>query len=211
MPFHDVQQRTPEHDALRLGRVTASRVADIVAKGKNGDASAGRKNYMAELVIERLTGKLTTHGFTSKPIEHGTEMEPDARRHYAFTTNNVVTNGGFYVHDSIEMAGGSPDGNVEMDGQTEFKCPNTASHLDRLTGKGVSGRYLSQVQWNLACSGRSWCDHVSFDPDMPPEMRLSIVRIHRDPATIVSLEREVRTFLVELNATVEDLKRRFAA
>jgi YqaJ-like viral recombinase domain len=211
MPFHDVQQRTPEHDALRLGRVTASRVADIIAKGKNGEPSAGRKNYMAELVIERLTGKLTTHSFTTRPIEHGVEKEPEARRLYAFMTGNTVTNGGFYVHDRIEMAGASPDGNVGDDGLTEFKAPNSASHIESLRKKPVSGRYQTQMQWQFSSSNRQWCDHVSFDPDFPVEMKLAITRTWRDPATIVKLEQEVRLFLEELDASVYDLKRRFAA
>lgn len=210
MPFHDIQQRTPEHDALRLGRVTASRVADVIASGKGGAPSASRKNYLAELAIERLTGKIGTH-YSSKPMDFGTETEPEARRLYAFETDNPILNGGFFTHASIDGAGASPDGRIGEHGLIEVKCPNSATHIDKLLGKGISGRYQTQAQFQMAASGRLWVDHVSYDPDMPVSMRMSIVRIRRDPATIVELERAVRTFLAELDEMVGTLKRKFAA
>lgn len=212
MPFHDVIQRTDAHAALRLGRVTASRIADIIAKGKGGEPSAGRRNYLAELAIERLTGKIGTH-YSSRPMDHGTDAEPESRSFYSFETDNVVLNGGFYVHDSIEMFGASPDGRVGEEGVgqglTEFKNPLTSTHIENLLGKKISGRYQTQMQSQMSASGRQWVDHVSFDVDMPVPMRYVRTRIYRDPAVIVELERAVRAFLQELDETVTELKRRF--
>lgn len=212
MPFHDILQGTTEHAALRLGRVTASRVADVIAKGKNGEPSAGRKNYLAEIAIERLTGKYGTH-YSSAPMAHGNVAEPESRSFYAFDTDHGVLNGGFYVHDGIEMFGASPDGRIGEEGSgqglCEFKNPLTATHIENLLGKKISGRYQTQMQSQLSCSGREWVDHVSFDVDMPVSMRYVRTRIYRDPIAIIEIERAVRTFLDELNQTVEQLKRKF--
>lgn len=214
MPFHDVKQGTPEHAALRLGRVTASRVADIVARTKDGQPSAGRKNYLAELAVVCLTGKESTHpSYSSRAMDHGRDTESESRSFYAFETDNAVLNGGFYVHDSIERAGASPDGRVGEEGigegLTEFKNPLTSTHIENLFGKKISGGYHTQMQWQMASSGRLWVDHVSFDKDMPVSMRYVRTRIYRDPAVIVSLEHEVRKFLAELDQTVAELRRRF--
>ena len=66
------------------------------------------------------------------------------------------------------------------------------------------------MQWQMACTGRSWCDFVSFNPDFPPAMQLWIKRVHRDAKLIGELEREIMTFIKELEQKVERLSRRYA-
>jgi len=195
----------------RCGRVTASRVADIMAKTKSGWA-ASRKNYISELVVERLTGA-PANGYVSPAMEHGINTEAEARAAYAFEKNVDVTGSGkdFLPHPDIEMFGASPDAFVGEDGLAEFKCPNTATHIDTLTNGRIKGAYLTQMQAQMACTGRQWCDFVSYDPRLPGHLRLFVKRVSRDNARIAEMETEVRTFLAELDGKIEQLNERQAA
>lgn len=201
-------QGTPEWFAARAGKVTASRVADVIAKTKTGP-SASRANYLAELLCERLTG-LCEPGFTSAPMQWGKDQEPFARQAYEFRKGVEVYEVGFVDHLEIAMSGASPDGYVGEDGLIEIKCPNTATHLDTLLNGGVPGKYVTQIQWQLACTGRAWCDFVSFDPRLPAELQLHIERVPRDVSMILDLEGEVTGFLRELDAKVAQLRQRYA-
>lgn len=204
----NIAQLTPEWFGLRLGKVTASRVSDVVARTKSGYA-ASRANYAAQLVCERLTGE-ATESFTSAAMQWGVEQEPFARDLYAFRNNVDVDEVAFVNHPKIDMAGASPDGLVGADGLVEFKCPITATHIDTLRYASVPGRYVNQMQWQMACTGRAWCDFVSFDPRMPEEMRLFVQRVQRDDGHIASLEAEVRNFLDEIDETIAELKAQYA-
>ena len=195
-----MEQRTEEWFAARLGRVTASRIADVVAKTKTG-YGAGRANYMAELVCERLTGQ-RAEGFTSKAMQHGTDTEPRARAAYELLTGNTVVEVGFIARDDM-AAGASPDGLVGEDGLIEIKCPHTATHIDYLLKGSVPGNYELQMQWQMACTGRKFCEFVSYDPRFPDHLQLMIVRVDRDDALIADIEKEVRLFLDEVTKMVE--------
>ena len=198
-----MDQRSPEWFADRCGKVTASRMADVVAKTAKG-YGASRANYMAELVVERLTGK-PTEGFTNAAMQWGTDQEPFARDAYSAKTGELVTEVGFVNHPRIENAGASPDGIVGT-GLVEIKCPNTASHIEYLMSKEPPQKYYYQMQWQMACAMAEFCDWVSYDPRMPQELQLLIVRIYRDEDCIKMLEAEVETFLSELDAKVKALK-----
>lgn len=200
-----MEQRSAEWYEARLGKVTASRVADIVARTKTG-YSTSRANYMAELVAERLTGK-RDEGFTSAAMQWGTENEPQARVAYEFRTDATVEQIGFVPHPAIEMSGASPDGLIGEDGLVEIKCPNTATHIDTLRSGSVPDKYLTQMHWQMACTGRWWCDFVSFDPRLPEHLMLFVKRVERDQARIAELEAEVTAFLAELDKTVGELSR----
>lgn len=203
----DIIQGSPEWHALRLGKVTASRVADVVARTKTG-WGASRANYMAELIAQRLTGDPTI-GFINAAMAWGTEKEPEARVAYECWTDTAVVEVGFVQHPKIEASGASPDGFVGDDGLVEIKCPNTASHLDTLLGEPVAGKYVTQIMWQLACTGRAWCDFVSYDPRMPESMRMFVHRVRRDTAHIAELEHEVKVFLAEVDAKVRALNERY--
>ncbi len=199
----DIEQGSPEWFAARCGRVTASRVADIIAKTKSGP-SASRANYLAELVAERLTGT-TAPAFTNDAMRWGTEQEPAARLAYEFREEVEVEQVGFVIHPNIEQSGASPDGLVGSVGLVEIKCPNTATHIDTLLSQTIPAKYTTQMQWQMACTGRAWCDFVSFDPRMPADMRLFVRRQHRDDDLIAELEGEVIGFLAELDDKVSRL------
>jgi putative phage-type endonuclease len=199
----DIIQGSPEWFALRLGKVTASRVADVVAKTKTGP-SASRTNYMAQLIAERLTGA-AQESFSNAAMQWGTEQEPNARSAYEFYRNETVKEIGFVLHPDIDDSGASPDGLVGVDGMVEIKCPNTATHLETLLGKMVPAKYVNQMQWQMACTGRQWCDFVSYDPRLPEHMRLFVKRMPRDDKRIKELEMEIAGFLLEISVKLSEL------
>lgn len=200
-------QGSEEWRLARCGWVGASRVADIVAKTKSG-VSASRATYMGQLIAERLTG-VPMETFKSDAMQFGTDTECEARAAYQFETGTLVVKTGFLPHPVITMAGASPDGFIGDAGQIECKCPNTATHIETLRGRNVPGRYVTQMQWQMACTGRQWCDFVSYDPRMPESMRLFVKRVQRDGNYIAELEAQVRKFLHELDETVADLRSRY--
>jgi putative phage-type endonuclease len=200
-------QGTPEWREDKLGKVGASRVADIIARTKTG-YSASRANYAAELIAERLTG-YPAERFVSAPMQHGIDTEAEARTAYEFRTSHPVVQVGFIPHPTIDMAGASPDGLVGEDGLVEIKCPNTATHLDALLNGVLPSKYETQMQWQMACTGRAWCDFASYDPRLPESMRLYLVREPRNVAKIEELEREVLAFLQEIDGKIASLRSRF--
>jgi putative phage-type endonuclease len=199
----EIIQGSDEWKALRLGKVTASRVADVVAKTKSG-YSASRANYMAQLIAERLTNTVAD-AYTNAAMQHGTETEPEARAAYEFYQGVAVKEVAFVPHPKIDQAGCSPDGLVDEDGLVEIKAPQTATHLETLLGQAVPGKYITQIQFQLACTGRKWADFVSYDPRMPENMRLFIKRVERDDAKIKELEAEVAAFLLEMAVKLSEL------
>ena len=201
--MNDIVQGSPEWFGLRLGKATASRIADIVARTKS-DYSASRANYMAQLICERLTGQ-AQESYTNAAMQWGSDTEPHARAAYSFMTDIDVDQIGFVDHPVIAMSGASPDGLAGTDGLVEIKCPNSATHIDTLLGATTPAKYVTQIQWQLACTGRQWCDFVSFDPRLPEPMQLFIQRIERDAARIGELESEVSTFLAEVDQKIDAL------
>ena len=200
-------QYSPEWFAIRLGKVTASRVADVVAKTKTGWGTS-RANYQAQIIAERLTG-VAQESYTNASMQWGINTEPHARAAYEFGTDTEVVEIGFVEHPKIAMTGASPDGLVGADGMLEIKCPNTATHIDTLLGQKVPEKYIIQMQWQMACAGRKWCDFVSFDPRMPEAMRLFVARIDRDDKRIAELEKDVTDFLMETGRKVRELLARY--
>lgn len=204
-----IVQGSPEWFAARLGKVTASRIADLSAKTKTG-WSASRANYMAELLVERLTGR-PTESYTNAAMAWGSEQEPFARQAYAERAGVDVWETGFVDHPELDMTGASPDGLIGEAGLVEIKCPNTATHIDALLGAPIAEKYVKQMQWQMACCGREWCDYVSYDPRVPAPMQLHITRVPRDHRLIVDLEAEVSYFLTELADKERRLRERYAA
>ena len=199
-----MKQRTDEWFAARIGKVTASRVADVIAKTKSG-YGAGRANYLADLVVERLTGQ-KAQGFSNAAMEWGTQTEPQARAAYSAKTGILVEEVGFIDHPTVAMSGASPDGFAE-EGLIEVKCPNTSTMLEFILDGKPPQKYVTQMQWQMACTGRPWCDFVSFDPRLPERLQLLVVRVPRDDAYIAMLETEVKKFLAELDDNLNKLEK----
>ena len=199
-----MEQRTDEWFAARIGKVTASRVADVIAKTKSG-YGAGRANYLADLVVERLTGQ-KAQGFSNAAMEWGTQTEPHARAAYSAKTGILVEEVGFIDHPTVAMSGASPDGFAE-EGLIEVKCPNTSTMLEYILDGKPPQKYVTQMQWQMACTDRPWCDFVSFDPRLPERLQLLVVRVPRDDNYIKMLEQEVIVFLQELDDKLNKLEK----
>jgi len=200
-----IEQGTVEWHLQRLGKVTASRVADVLSKGKSGE-SASRKNYRTELVVQRLTGQ-PGESFTSAAMEWGTATEPLARVAYEAEMGVFVNQVAFIDHPSIANFGCSPDGIID-DGLIEIKCPNSSTHIEYLSDNKPPAKYIPQMQCQMAVTGAKWCDFVSFDPRLPNDLQLFVVRLERDEEYIEAMETEVKKFLSEVEEMFTKLKER---
>ena len=205
-----IEQRTEEWFQQRLGKVTASRISDVIAKTKTG-VSTSRQNYLVQLVSERLTGK-KGDSFVNQAMLDGIEREGLARELYMQTRGTSVTEVGFFDHPVIKNSGASPDGavNAEEDGKyaglIEVKSPIETTHTNTLMSKSVPSKYIPQMQWQLACTGAKWVDFVSYNPNFPEELQLFVARVDRDDTYIGELEAEVIKFLDEVEQTIIKLK-----
>jgi putative phage-type endonuclease len=205
-----IEQRTEEWFQQRLGKVTASRISDVIAKTKTG-VSTSRQNYLVQLVSERLTGK-KGDSFVNQAMLDGIERESSARQLYMQTRGVSVTEVGFFDHPIIKNSGASPDGavNAEEDGKyaglIEIKCPIETTHTNTLMSKSIPSKYIPQMQWQLACTSAKWVDFVSYNPNFPEELQLFVARVDRDDTYIGELEAEVIKFLDEVEQTIIKLK-----
>lgn len=202
-----MEQGTPEWFEARLGKVTASRIVDVVARTKTG-YSASRENYMAQLVVERITRKIE-QSYTNAAMAWGTEHEPMARAEYEIQRGVMVNEIGFVPHPTIANAGASPDGLIGDKGLIEIKCPNTATHIDTLLTRQIPLKYLYQMFWQMTCTGREWCDFASYDPRMPDHLKLCVIHVPFNAERISELEDEVTKFLHEVDAKVDKLMNLF--
>lgn len=205
-----MEQRSDDWFTARLGKVTASKVKDVMAKGRSGAPSATRQNYMMQLLCERLTGR-REEGFTSAAMQRGTDLEPVARSAYEVGAGVMTIETGLILHPSIEGFGASPDGLVGERGMLEIKCPNTAQHIATLQSGAHDPQYEWQMLAQMACAGKDWVDFVSFDDRLPEPLQYACFRFHRDEARIRDMEAEVSRFLAELAELEADMRQRMAA
>lgn len=200
-----MEQRSEEWFRARAGKVTASRVADVIAKTKSG-YSTSRDNYMAELICQRLTGNLGD-SYQNAAMVWGTNTEPLARAAYVSAKGVSVEEVGFVPHTTIDDSGASPDGLIGEEGLLEIKCPLTSNHMNMMLEQRIPTKYNVQMQWQMACTGRLFCDFVSFDPRMPEHLQLYIHLVDRDDKMIANLEAEVLSFLSELKTKMDKLNK----
>ncbi len=213
-----VEQRSQDWHAARAGSATGSRFADCIAFKKDGKETSARRDYRLQLVVERLTG-IPKASFSTKPMERGTEIEPEARARYEMATNADVEEIGFINHPEIEWCGVSLDGKVDEDGTIEIKCPNPETHMNTLLLRSealskillgdaerphvlVPEEHMPQIQGGLWVTGRKWCDFISYDPRFPEHLQLYVERVYRDEEYIAKLEAGVRKFLDEVETAV---------
>lgn len=204
MIYRDVEQGTQEWLDMRVGKLTASKVHDATAKQKNKKYYKARETYMRDNIVEILTGK-SVDSFTSHAMKWGIEHEPQACAAYEFIKDLEVEHIAFADHPMVERAGASPDGLVGDDGLIEIKCPNTATHIDYRLTRVVPDNYFAQMQWQMACLEREWCDFVSFDPRLPEHLKTLIIRVPRDEAFIQELTTEAIKFNSDLDVMLEKL------
>jgi putative phage-type endonuclease len=197
-----IEQGTEAWLEARRGKVTASRMVDVMSKGRGSAPSITRQKYLVQLALERIT-ETVADGYTNAAMQWGTDNEPQARAMYEFVKDVEVQQVGFVLHDHIEGTGASPDGLVAHDGMLEIKCPESHTHWGTLKGDPIAPRYIDQMQWQMECAGRAWCDFVSFDPRFPAEQQLHIQRVHADPKRQAELRAGVEAFLSDLEGELQ--------
>lgn len=201
------EQGSDEWKAARCGRITASRIVDVMNYLKRGGESADRANYRTELVSERLTGKSDDGAFPTKWLKEGKANESQARTDYELASDIFIESVGFVLHSVLDYSGASPDGLVGSDGCLEIKCPKSTTHVNWRMAGVAPEEHMPQMQWEMACCERLWCDFVSFDPRMPEDLQLFVVRVPRDSAMIAAIQAEVMKFEGEINAQIERLRK----
>jgi len=204
----DCDQGSAEWLQARCGRITASRLTDVMAYLKSGKGEMkARADYRMDLVAERLTG-LTEPYYVSPEMKWGTKHELMARALYEVATGADVEQIGFAIHPSHDFAGASPDGLVDADGGLEIKCPKTTTHLAYMMAGVVPEDYIPQMMWNMVCCEREWWDFVSYDPRLEDAgMHLFCVRLAYDQKIIDGMAAEVRKFNDEVNAVIDGLQK----
>lgn len=199
------EQGTPEWLAERCGKITASRIADVMATLKSGQPAASRVNYCAELVAERLTG-VPTESFDTPAMRWGRECEPLARSAYEAHTGQLVEQVGLVMHPTITRSGASPDGLIGTDGLIEIKCPQIDTHVQIKIKQDIPQRYVYQMLWQMECTGRNWCDFMSFNPRLPYRHQMFVKRLHRDDDALATLRKAVAEFDAEVDALIAKLE-----
>jgi putative phage-type endonuclease len=202
MKVLSMPQGSPEWLAARAGKVTASRINDVMA----AKSTAAYRDYRAQIVAEILTGQPQESGFTNAAMQWGTEQEKFARAEYEMLCNWTVDEVGLVIHPTIEQGAASPDGLVSTDGLVEIKCPKTSTHLQTLVDKKQPRQYENQMLWQMACTGRQWVDFVSYDPRLPEDLQLFVHRFDRDQERIDAIEEAVKQFLTEVNEMIDNIR-----
>lgn len=204
MKVLSMEQGSPEWLAARAGKVTASRINDVMA----AKSTAAYRDYRAQIVAEILTGQPQESGFTNAAMQWGTEQEKFARVEYEMLCNWTVDEVGLVLHPTIEQGAASPDGLVSTDGLVEIKCPKTSTHLQTLIDKKQPRQYENQMLWQMACTGRQWCDFVSYDPRLPDDLQLFVHRFDRDEKRIEEIEAAVKQFLTEVTEMIDNIRKK---
>tara|TARA_B100001250_G_scaffold125821_1_gene107045 strand:- start:2129 stop:2752 length:624 start_codon:yes stop_codon:yes gene_type:complete len=188
--------------ALRLGKITASAISNVIAK----PTTAAYKNYLYTLATERFTHQRLSEDYQSPDMIRGIEMEDKAAFAYMLIENKEIYPADFVYHPTIGGSGASPDRYSGEEGLVEIKCPRAHNHLATLLGnEKIKREYQLQMQWQLACTERKWCDFVSYHPAFDNPYRLYVERIERDQNKINELETAVIDFNKEIEIVVNQL------
>ena len=187
----DCEQCSPEWYQARLGLVTASEFATVMAKGKNGGESRQRRTYMLKLIGEILTGE-PSESYTNAHMERGKLMEEEARNYYAFMADIEPQHVGFLKRG---RTGCSPDSFIGSDGMHEIKTKLPHLHIDVMLADQLPPEHKAQCQGGLWVAEREWIDFQSYWPRLPPFIK----RVYRDETYIKTLEQAVRDFIEEMD------------
>ncbi|MBB4077214.1 exodeoxyribonuclease (lambda-induced) [Bartonella fuyuanensis] len=200
-----MEQRTAQWFQARLGKVTASNVYNVINKTAKGTPTGKYEEYKIKLITERLIGEISPH-YETENMRWGIEHEENALREYSFIYDVEITKCGFIQHPTIKMAGASPDGLIGDDGLVEVKCPRSTTHIRFCIDNEIRPEYHTQMQFQMACTGRQWCDFVSYDPRFAgtsSHLRIKIKRLYRNDKEIQQINQEVESFLTEIEREIQ--------
>ena len=190
----------------RMGKITASKLSDLMKKTKYGESTYKTRLRM-ELAIERITGKSASPNFMNQAMHDGVEREPDARTLFEAITGKEVALCGSFDHPDVVNTSASPDGLIRgEDAVLELKCPTHVTHAKNLLSDKMPKNYEYQVQWQIACTGSEYAYFASYHPDFPKDLRLKFVKVEKDVKLIAELEKAVREFDVEVEDLINKIK-----
>ena len=202
----EIPQGSPEWFAVRCGKITASRLGDIMRKTKWGESTYKAKVRL-ELAIERITGKSASSVVMNQAMRDGQEREPDARKLFEAVTGKEVAEVGSFDHPTIVNTSASPDGLIRGENAVlELKSPTHPTHAKNLMQDGMPKNYVYQVQWQIACCEADYAYFASYHPDFPKDLRLKIVKVERDDEVINSLNTAIRQFDIEIEDLIIKIK-----
>lgn len=208
MMHTEVEQGTPEWLAIRCGKITASKIKDVMSKAKTGNGeSITRKNYRMQLIAERLTG-CVAESYTNAAMAWGVQFEPEARTAYEFISGHTVEQIAFADHPTIDMAGCSPDGILPDGAIWEAKCPLTANHIQWMLDGGVPAEHQLQMLWQIEVMDAPYGIFTSYDPRLPFDLQLYTARMERDDSRIEGIRAEVKRLNEDIEATISKLRNR---
>ena len=203
-----MEQRSNEWFEARRGKVTASRITTGLLMGKT---TVGYTNLFAEALVVRMggvAGEGYVNGNLSADVKRGIALEPEARAHYQFVQDVDVIEPGFILHPTLPHCGASPDGLVGDEGLIEIKCRRTAEHINFIIKRDIPKAYRYQMQFQMMCTGREWCDYVSYDPRLAPyNLQFDFERIYPDDAIIEEITAAVHEFNADVDAKIEQLNK----
>ncbi len=184
----ECEQTSPEWEQARLGIPTASEFSKIVSP--TGKASTQATVYMNKLLAEWLSGKAQEH-YTNGNMDHGHEVEDEARDYLEFQTDLEIKKVGFVYMDERRLVGISPDGLIEPTAGCEIKCPMGSTQIKYLLANKHPTEYVPQVQGSLWVTGREHWKFISYHKDLPP----LILHVERDEKYIKTLSTMVNNFI----------------
>ncbi len=203
----EMEQRTAEWFQARLGKVTASNVYNVLSKTAKGLPTSKYEDYKTKLMTERLIEEIS-QSYTTPAMQWGIAYEENALREYEFIYDAEVTRCGFIPHPKMKMAGASPDGLIGEDGLIEVKCPQSTTHLRFFMYDEIKPEYIAQMQFQMACTGRKWCDFISYNPNFVGKstgLRMKVKRVLRDEKHIEEINKAVEIFLGEIEQEMQKI------
>lgn len=193
-----VAQRSEAWIAARLGRLTASRAGDMLARVKSGEA-ASRRTLRLQLVLERLTGRSQERAVLTPAMQEGIDREADARGAYEAETGALVETVGFLAHRTL-MVGASLDGHLgDFEHLLSIKCRQPAAHYEFLRTGAIPADALAQMRHEAWLTGAARHEYVSWQPDFPPPLRLRRRVLRREELDIEAYAAEALAFLREVD------------
>lgn len=192
--FCEAEQGSEQWLIDRIPYVTASNVADVMAKGKG----ASRANYLSRKFCEVVTGS-PTKTYKSAKMQDGNDREQIAREIYEQIKKCSIKQLPFaYLED--EGLGGSIDGDIDEDGMLEIKNVMSSEQINLLTTGKVKDRYIKQMQTDMYVYEKKWCDFMSValgdeeSGELPDNLKVKIIRVPRDEDLILRIRKEVAFF-----------------
>jgi hypothetical protein len=214
----DVEQRSAEWFALRLGVPTASVFGTIMADGRDGGPSKTRADLLHRMAAE-IIYKRPLDTYQNADMAHGIEIEPDALDHYAFTRGVEVRRVGFVRRTILDpllgdfIVGCSPDGMVGLEGVVQVKRMKPQLIVKLIDGARFPAEHKWQCHGEIWVTGRQWADLKIYYAERTEagffEFPISpTFRIQRDEAMIAELRKGVETFSYELRKLVADVRKK---